>query len=68
MMCYNFLLFIHILGDVPFSKGTSRPAIETRLQVVSLVKLVELYFQGKLGASPIFVEFEFSYHHVPTFN
>ena len=22
MMCYDFLLFIHILEDVPFSKGT----------------------------------------------
>ena len=21
MVCYDFLLFIHILGDVPFSKG-----------------------------------------------
>ena len=24
MMCYDFLLFIHILGDVPFSKGIHR--------------------------------------------
>ena len=22
-MCYDFLLFIHILGDVPFSKGAN---------------------------------------------
>ncbi len=24
--------------------------------------------EEKVGSSPIFVEFEFSYHHVPTFN
>lgn len=24
MVCYDFLLFIHILGDAPFSKGIHR--------------------------------------------
>ena len=29
-MCYDFLLFIHILGDVPFSKGIHRACFPTQ--------------------------------------
>jgi len=29
-MCYDFLLFIHIIGDVPFSKGIHRACFPTQ--------------------------------------